>query len=236
MLLFVSANDLLTMFVALEVFSLPLYLLCALARRKRLLSQESALKYFLLGAYASAFFLFGVAMIYGFAKAVDFRSIHDAVVATRRTPSLMLIGLALLAIGLLFKIAAAPFHVWTPGCLPGRADPGHRLHGRVHQGRRLRWAASRALRRLRRGRLGVHPGARRGGGADHAGRRDPGGHPDRPQAPARLLVDRQRRLHAGRCARRRQGRAVQHAVLPCGVRLHGDRRVRADHAGARRRR
>ncbi len=68
MLLFVSANDLLTMFVALEVLSLPLYLMCALARRRRLLSQEAALKYFLLGAYASAFFLFGVALVYGYAS------------------------------------------------------------------------------------------------------------------------------------------------------------------------
>src|SRR4051812_19753368 len=64
MMLFASANDLLTMFVALEVFSLPLYLLCALARRRRLLSQEAALKYFLLGAFASAFFLFGIALVY----------------------------------------------------------------------------------------------------------------------------------------------------------------------------
>ena len=123
MLLFVSANDLLTMFVALEVFSLPLYLLCALARRKRLLSQEAALKYFLLGAYASAFFLFGVAMIYGFAKSVDFRNIHDAVVANSDNTALMLIGLALLAIGLLFKIAAAPFHVWTPDVYQGAPTP-----------------------------------------------------------------------------------------------------------------
>jgi NADH-quinone oxidoreductase subunit N len=123
MLLFVSANDLLTMFVALEVFSLPLYLLCALARRKRLLSQEAALKYFLLGAYASAFFLFGVAMIYGYAKAVDFRSIHDAAREGAGSDALLLIGLALLAIGLLFKIAAAPFHVWIPDVYQGAPTP-----------------------------------------------------------------------------------------------------------------
>ncbi len=125
-LLFVSANDLLTMFVALEVFSLPLYLLCALARRKRLLSQEAALKYFLLGAYASAFFLFGIAMVYGFSKAVDFKSIHDsATAATNGSGSiaLLLIGLAMLSIGLLFKIAAAPFHVWTPDVYQGAPTP-----------------------------------------------------------------------------------------------------------------
>ncbi|WP_117212676.1 NADH-quinone oxidoreductase subunit NuoN [Allorhizocola rhizosphaerae] len=123
MLMFVTANDLLTMFVALEVFSLPLYLMCALARRKRLLSQESALKYFLLGAYASAFFLFGVAMIYGFAKGVDFRAIHEAVRGSETSPTLLLIGLALVAIGLLFKIAAAPFHVWTPDVYQGAPTP-----------------------------------------------------------------------------------------------------------------
>ncbi|HCT80338.1 MAG TPA: NADH-quinone oxidoreductase subunit NuoN [Micromonosporaceae bacterium] len=123
MLLFVSANDLLTMFVALEVFSLPLYLLCALARRKRLLSQEAALKYFMLGAYASAFFLFGLAMVYGFAKAVDFRAIHAAAVEGTGNITLLLIGLGLLAIGLLFKVAAAPFHVWTPDVYQGAPTP-----------------------------------------------------------------------------------------------------------------
>ncbi|MEJ7775245.1 MAG: proton-conducting transporter membrane subunit, partial [Nocardioidaceae bacterium] len=67
MMLFPAAGDLLTMFVALEVLSLPLYLLCGLARRRRLLSQEAALKYFLLGAFSSGFFLYGVALVYGFA-------------------------------------------------------------------------------------------------------------------------------------------------------------------------
>src|SRR5919108_539583 len=71
MMLFPAANDLLTMFVALEVLSLPLYLLCGLARRRRLLSHEAAMKYFLLGAFSSAFFLFGIAMLYGFSGSVS---------------------------------------------------------------------------------------------------------------------------------------------------------------------
>ena len=70
MMLFPASNDLLTMFVALEVLSLPLYLLCGLARRRRLLSQEAAMKYFLLGAFSSAFFLYGIALVYGFAGSV----------------------------------------------------------------------------------------------------------------------------------------------------------------------
>ncbi|HEY3009481.1 MAG TPA: NADH-quinone oxidoreductase subunit NuoN [Micromonosporaceae bacterium] len=123
MMLFVAANDLLTMFVALEVFSLPLYLSCALARRRRLLSQEAGLKYFLLGAYASAFFIFGMALVYGFAGAVDFGSIHRAAVAGTGSQGLLLGGLALLSVALLFKAAAAPFHVWTPDVYQGAPTP-----------------------------------------------------------------------------------------------------------------
>ncbi|MFL6060530.1 MAG: proton-conducting transporter membrane subunit, partial [Marmoricola sp.] len=67
MLIFPAANDLLTLFVALEVLSLPLYLLCGLARRRRLLSQEAALKYFMLGAFSSGFFVYGIALVYGYA-------------------------------------------------------------------------------------------------------------------------------------------------------------------------
>jgi NADH-quinone oxidoreductase subunit N len=123
MLLFVAANDLLTMFVALEVLSLPLYLMCALARRRRLLSQEAALKYFLLGSYASAFFLFGVALIYGFAGGVQLGQVHDAVVTPQHSQVLLFGGLALISIGLLFKGALAPFHVWTPDVYQGAPTP-----------------------------------------------------------------------------------------------------------------
>ena len=123
MLMFVAANDLLTMFVGLEVLSLPLYLMCALARRRRLLSQEAALKYFLLGSYASAFFLFGVALIYGFANGVQLKQVHDAVANPPHSRVLLFAGLALIAIGLLFKGALAPFHVWTPDVYQGAPTP-----------------------------------------------------------------------------------------------------------------
>jgi NADH-quinone oxidoreductase subunit N len=123
MMLFASANDLFTMFVALEVFSLPLYLVCALARRRRLLSQEASLKYFLLGSFASAFFLFGVAMVYGFAGRVDFAGIDAAVLGSANNLLLLYVGLALVSIGLLFKAAAVPFHVWTPDVYQGAPTP-----------------------------------------------------------------------------------------------------------------
>ncbi|MQA03595.1 MAG: NADH-quinone oxidoreductase subunit NuoN [Streptosporangiales bacterium] len=119
MLLFPAANDLLMMFVALEVLSLPLYLLCGLARRRRLLSQEAALKYFLLGAFASAFFLYGVALLYGYAGTVTLAGIAEAAGSSTENSVLLYAGLALLGVGLLFKIGAVPFHSWTPDVYQG---------------------------------------------------------------------------------------------------------------------
>jgi NADH-quinone oxidoreductase subunit N len=119
MMLFAASNDLLTMFVALEVFSLPLYLLCGLARRRRLISQEAAMKYFLLGAFSSAFFLYGIALIYGYAGSFELVDIDTAVSSRVGASALLLTGMALLAVGLLFKVGAAPFHAWTPDVYQG---------------------------------------------------------------------------------------------------------------------
>jgi NADH-quinone oxidoreductase subunit N len=119
MMLFVAAGDLLTMFVALEVLSLPLYLLCGLARRRRLLSQEAAMKYFLLGAFSSGFFLYGVALIYGYAGSMDFGAINEAVINNSGNQTLLVLGMGMLAVGLLFKVGAAPFQAWMPDVYPG---------------------------------------------------------------------------------------------------------------------
>src|SRR5205823_2753909 len=123
MLLFPAANDLLTMFVALEVLSLPLYLLCGLARRRRLLSQEAAMKYFLLGAFSSAFFLFGVAMLYGFSGSVGLSAIAAAASSNVGSSTLLYAGIALLGLGLLFKIGAVPFQAWKPDVYQGAPTP-----------------------------------------------------------------------------------------------------------------
>ncbi len=122
MMLFPACGDLLTMFVALEVFSLPLYLLCGLARRRRLLSQEASMKYFLLGAFASAFFLFGAAFVYGATGSVRLDDISSSIRAADDN-SLALIGLALLAVGLMFKVGAVPFHSWVPDVYQGAPTP-----------------------------------------------------------------------------------------------------------------
>lgn len=123
MMLFSAANDLLTLFVALEVLSLPLYLLCGLARRRRLLSQEAALKYFLLGAFSSAFFLYGVALVYGFSGAMGFAEINEAVRNDIGNQTLLLMGIGMISVGLLFKVGAAPFHSWTPDVYQGAPTP-----------------------------------------------------------------------------------------------------------------
>lgn len=119
MMLFPASNDLLTLFVALEVLSLPLYLLCGLARRRRLLSQEAALKYFLLGAFSSGFFLYGLALVYGYAGTMDFGGINDAISNSTGNHALLLTGIGLLSVGLLFKVGAAPFQAWTPDVYQG---------------------------------------------------------------------------------------------------------------------
>ena len=124
MMLFVTANDLITMFVGLEVLSLPLYIMTGLARRRRLLSQEAALKYFLLGAFSSAFFLFGAALLYGFAGSSDLKAIASAIAAAPGSfDGLLLPGIVLTLIGLLFKVGAVPFHSWTPDAYQGAPTP-----------------------------------------------------------------------------------------------------------------
>ena len=119
MMLFPASGDLITMFVALEILSLPLYLLCGLARRRRLLSQEAAMKYFLLGAFSSGFFLYGMALVYGFSGSMSLTGINEAVRNDTGNQALLLVGMGLLAVGLLFKVGAVPFHSWTPDVYQG---------------------------------------------------------------------------------------------------------------------
>lgn len=123
MLLFPIATDLITLFVALEVLSLPLYLMAGLSRRRRLLSQEAALKYFLLGAFSSAFFLFGAAFLYGYSGSITLDGIATAITTNSANDVFLLIGIVFLSVGLLFKIGAVPFHSWTPDVYQGAPTP-----------------------------------------------------------------------------------------------------------------
>jgi NADH-quinone oxidoreductase subunit N len=120
-----SANDLIVLFLGLETLSLALYVLASSNRRSSE-SAESGLKYFVLGGFSSAFFLYGIALIYG---ATGTTNISEMVAAMQTTvdvsnpDALALAGLAMLIVGLGFKVAAAPFHVWVPDVYQGAPSP-----------------------------------------------------------------------------------------------------------------
>lgn len=123
MILMASSTDLILIFVALETFSLALYVLAAF-RRARLDSQEAALKYFLTGSFSSAFFLYGVALIYGGSGSTRLGPILASFTyGSEATSPLVVAGLALLLVGLAFKVAAVPFHMWTPDAYQGSPAP-----------------------------------------------------------------------------------------------------------------
>ena len=117
MVLMLETTNLMLLLIGLEIFSLTLYVLCGLTRG-RVRSIESALKYFLLGAFSSGFLVYGLALLYGAAGSLDLAEIAQVAAADR--PSAMLImGLGLLIVGLGFKIAIVPFHQWVPDVYTG---------------------------------------------------------------------------------------------------------------------
>ena len=123
MMLFTCVTDYVFLFVALEVFSLALYIMVALARRRRLMSHEAALKYFLLGAFSSAIYIFGVALIYGATTQTSFAAVGRAIDVISDRDPLLLTGVVLVLVGLLFKLGAVPFHSWTPDAYQGAPTP-----------------------------------------------------------------------------------------------------------------
>jgi NADH-quinone oxidoreductase subunit N len=117
------ANDLIVLFLGLELLSLAVYVLAAMHRR-RLTSQEAGIKYFVLGAFSSAFFLYGIAMIYGATGTTNLVEILSLFSTSALTEDgLVLAGLALMLVGLGFKVAAVPFHFWTPDAYQGAPTP-----------------------------------------------------------------------------------------------------------------
>jgi NADH-quinone oxidoreductase subunit N len=119
MMVMVSSNSFITIFIGLEVMSLAIYVLCGLMRDS-VKSVESSLKYFLLGAFATAFLLYGIAMIFVSTGTIDLKELYTFVSSRGFTASpLFLGGIALLIVGFGFKIAAVPFHMWTPDVYEG---------------------------------------------------------------------------------------------------------------------
>ena len=121
MLLMASGNDLVVIFLGLETMSIATYVMAGL-RRTDLRSNESAMKYFILGSFASAFLLYGMALIYGATGSTNITEIA-AKTADPNFPALLLIGAALLIIGFGFKVATVPFHIWTPDVYEGAPTP-----------------------------------------------------------------------------------------------------------------
>ena len=130
-----SANDLIVMFLGLEILSIAAYVLAAMHLR-RAQSQEAGMKYFVLGAFSSAFFLYGIALVYGSTGSTNLSRIAqfatpvgpvpgtvDPKLLSNGTPALLLAGLALLLVGFGFKIAAVPFHAWLPDVYQGAPTP-----------------------------------------------------------------------------------------------------------------
>src|ERR1700685_1862176 len=116
-----SAVELVLIFIALEISSISTYILAGF-RRRAAISSESSLKYFLLGSFATAFFLYGVALMFGATGSTSITVIADTL-RSRDIPLLASVGVAIMFVGLGFKVAAAPFHVWTPDVYEGAPAP-----------------------------------------------------------------------------------------------------------------
>lgn len=122
MLIMISANNLMSLYVGLELQSLSLYVLAAM-NRDRLRSTEAGLKYFVLGALSSGMLLYGVSLIYGFAGSTDFDVLADTLKGDGGISIGVIIGLVFLLAGLAFKVSAVPFHMWTPDVYEGSPTP-----------------------------------------------------------------------------------------------------------------
>jgi NADH-quinone oxidoreductase subunit N len=119
MMIMASSQDLMTIFLGLETLSIALYILAGFLR-EQLKSNESALKYLLLGAFASGFVLYGIALTYGATGSINLKRVAEALAGGKvNSPTLLIIGMGLLIIGFGFKVASVPFHMWTPDVYEG---------------------------------------------------------------------------------------------------------------------
>ena len=121
-MLMISANDLMSLYLGLELLSLPLYVIAAF-NRDNARSSEAGLKYFVLGALASGLLLYGSSLVYGFAGTTNFDRLADAFSATQSGSAGVVVGVVFVIAGLAFKVSAVPFHMWTPDVYEGAPTP-----------------------------------------------------------------------------------------------------------------
>jgi len=122
MLFMVSANDLMSLYMGMELSSLALYVLASF-NRDSLKSTEAGIKYFVLGALASGLFLFGASLVYGFSGTTNFNLLAEAITSQPQASPGLLTGFVLIAVAFCFKVSAAPFHMWTPDVYEGAPTP-----------------------------------------------------------------------------------------------------------------
>ncbi|WP_417461748.1 NADH-quinone oxidoreductase subunit NuoN [Kordiimonas sp.] len=122
MMIMISANNLMSLYVGLELQSLSLYVLAAM-NRDRSRSTEAGLKYFVLGALSSGMLLYGVSLVYGFAGTTDFELLSETIKAAHEPQIGIIVGMVFLMAGLAFKVSAVPFHMWTPDVYEGSPTP-----------------------------------------------------------------------------------------------------------------
>lgn len=122
MMIMLSANDFLSVYVGLEMSSLALYVLAAF-RRETVASAEAGMKYFILGALSSGMLLFGISLVYGFSGTVNFHDIAESLLTADAPTKGLVVGMAFILAGLAFKISAVPFHMWTPDVYQGAPYP-----------------------------------------------------------------------------------------------------------------
>ncbi len=231
MTLITAAADLILVFLALEILSLSLYVLTGITGRRN--SNEAAMKYFLLGAFSSAFFLFGVAWAYGATGTTSITAIANSLAGQTGNQALALLAFAFLAIGFGFKVSAVPFHQWTPDVYQGAPTPGDRVHVGRHEGRGVPGADPGPGRRVPAAHVGLDAGDLGPGGRVGDRRQRARDRAIRHQADAGVLQHRPRRLHPHRADVVEPDRDPLGDVLPGVLRPDDARGVRRGHARLR---
>ena len=234
MMLMAAATDLLVIFLALEVLSLAVYVLTGL-RRESAAGAEAAFKYFLLGAFSSAFFLYGIAFAFTHLRLDAARPARARRSPPDPTLTLALLAVGLLAVGFCFKVSAVPFHMWTPDAYEGAPTIVTAFMSTGVKAAAFAAFARVFLSALEPMQAQWIPDAVGDRGRDDGAGRGHGRAAEQHQAHARLLEHRARRLPAARDHRGELRRQVRGPVLPADLRGRQSRRARHRRAARHRR-